>query len=457
MTSERGEARDDGSFWASPAPGISSDDRDTATFWACLSKAEQTLLSAVGKHVNYPAGQRLLLQGSAPHHVLIVLDGRAVIRGEPGHYQTKPVSYGPGDLIGAELALTGQVPTATVAAHTMVDALVVACDDFIAFLTRNPAASLALLRLQAQRLQAEQAATRDTLVFDPAAQGSGSRIQNRPTPPTMADGDEKAEPNLELQFRLLGPLSVSHGEHLVHPGPPKQRVLLSILLLADSQVVHTERIIDAMWDGLAPDTAPQMLYSYISKLRQTLHVRPGLEPGLLRASGGYRLVLNSEQVDVHRFRKLVRQGREVRERGDLDTARQLLRAALDQWGTWLEPRPLADVSGNWADSVRMLLVEEYDQAMLDLAHIELATGRHEQILPMLQAFTHARRFNEKAIELLMITLYRAGRKAEALATYQQARTTFDDNLGVDPGRRLSELHQRILVQDPALTSSEMWR
>ena len=50
----------------------------------------------------------------------------------------------------------------------------------------------------------------------------------------------------------------------------------------------------------------------------------------------------------------------------------------------------------------------------------------------------------------MLALYRSGRQAEALEVYQDARSTLVEELGIEPGRELRDLHQKILNQDPGL-------
>jgi class 3 adenylate cyclase/tetratricopeptide (TPR) repeat protein len=50
----------------------------------------------------------------------------------------------------------------------------------------------------------------------------------------------------------------------------------------------------------------------------------------------------------------------------------------------------------------------------------------------------------------MLALYRAGRQAEALEAYSEARATLVDELGLEPGAQLRELQRAILAQDPEL-------
>ena len=53
---------------------------------------------------------------------------------------------------------------------------------------------------------------------------------------------------------------------------------------------------------------------------------------------------------------------------------------------------------------------------------------------------------------LMLALYRAGRQAEALETFQEARRVLAEELGLEPGPDLRRLQEAILAHDPAIAA-----
>src|SRR5581483_10643458 len=86
----------------------------------------------------------------------------------------------------------------------------------------------------------------------------------------------------------------------------------------------------------------------------------------------------------------------------------------------------------------------------ELAEAELLLGRHEQLVPELEAFVREQPLRERSRGQLMLALYQCGRQAEALEDFRQARQTLIDELGVEPGPALRELNDAILRHEPAL-------
>ena len=95
----------------------------------------------------------------------------------------------------------------------------------------------------------------------------------------------------------------------------------------------------------------------------------------------------------------------------------------------------------------MKLVETQFSARLRLGDVGDVIGE-------LEAAVATYPFQEGLWELLITALYRAGRQADALATYQRVRHQLADELGLDPGPQLQQLEQQILVHDPSLGAAD---
>ena len=87
------------------------------------------------------------------------------------------------------------------------------------------------------------------------------------------------------------------------------------------------------------------------------------------------------------------------------------------------------------------------------AEADLVLGRHGELAGELEALCREHPLRERLWELLMLALYRAGRQAEALRAYTEARDRLVGELGIDPGPALRELEARILAQDPSLAAA----
>jgi DNA-binding SARP family transcriptional activator len=108
----------------------------------------------------------------------------------------------------------------------------------------------------------------------------------------------------EMEFRILGPLEVLSGGKALDLGGQKQRALLAVLLLHANEVVSSERLIDALWEGEPPETALKALHVYVSHLRKLL----GKER-LETKTPGYLLRTEPNELDLARFRRLWDEGK----------------------------------------------------------------------------------------------------------------------------------------------------
>jgi DNA-binding SARP family transcriptional activator len=253
-----------------------------------------------------------------------------------------------------------------------------------------------------------------------------------------------------IDFFLLGPLEARQRERPLRLGSIKHRMLLAKLLLHPNQVVSTEELIVAVWGEEPPPTVKQSLQNHVAALRKSIEAGNGAGPPrtLVTRDPGYLLRVDPERLDLHRFQRLDREGRQALAGGDPARAADLLRQALALW----RGPALADVAASadiaWPELVG---VEELQVASTEARiEAELALGRHHELVAELEAMVRLYPLREHLHGQLMLALYRSGRQADALAAYRAARKVLVDELGIEPSVGLQRLEQAILAQDPAL-------
>ena len=246
-----------------------------------------------------------------------------------------------------------------------------------------------------------------------------------------------------MEFRLLGPVEALRSGRLVALGGAKPRALLALLLIHPNEVVSRDTLIEALWPDRPPGTAAHSLDVQISRLRKAF-----VPEDLLKTrSGGYVLEVEPEQIDAHRFERLLEEGRRQNAAGQHSEALATLDAAVALW----RGAPLADLAyEDFArpeierlEELRLVATEERSEA-------ELALGHHDTLVPELEALTAKHGPRERLRGQLMLALYRSGRHVEALRVYADTRQRLIEDLGMEPSRQLRELEQAILRQDPAL-------
>jgi DNA-binding SARP family transcriptional activator len=231
-----------------------------------------------------------------------------------------------------------------------------------------------------------------------------------------------------MDFRILGPLEVLEGERALDIGGHKQSAVLAMLLLAANRPVSRDALIDALWQEDPPETAQKALQVYVSRLRKLL----GRERVETRPPG-YLLHVEPGELDLARFERLRADGRP-------EEALALWRGPpLAEFGR--EPFARAEIGR--LEEMRLACLEERVDR-------DLARGAHAALASELEGLVNEHPLRESLRAQLMICLYRSGRQADALAAFAEARRTLVDELGIEPGRRLRELHQQILEQDPGL-------
>ncbi|MEV8511916.1 BTAD domain-containing putative transcriptional regulator [Dactylosporangium sp. NPDC051484] len=231
-----------------------------------------------------------------------------------------------------------------------------------------------------------------------------------------------------MRFGILGPLEVRNDAGApVAVGGPKPRALLTRLLLEAGQVVALERL---------GGESVNALQAQVSRLRRALPGGPVEFTG-----GGYRIAVDPQDVDVHRFERLARDGRQLLAAGDFRTAAGVLREALDLW----RGPALADLPDAATQVVR--LEEARLAAAGDLVEAELALPEGTPVGP-LRRLVAEHPLRERPRGQLMRALHAAGRTAEALAEFDEARRLLAAELSADPSAELSAVHLAILRAEP---------
>ncbi|KXK60623.1 hypothetical protein AWW66_17850 [Micromonospora rosaria] len=254
---------------------------------------------------------------------------------------------------------------------------------------------------------------------------------------------------MQVQFRVLGPLTAEVDGREVDLGGRRQRAVLASLLAARGSTVSAERLMSQVWSDSEPPSMAT-LFGYVATLRRAL------EPGrvaraparlLVREGPGYALRVPAEAVDAERFTRLVTDAGRYLERGDGGTTLRLLDEGLALWrgqayGDFVDA-PFAVSKVARLDALHAVARELRLAAML-------AVGDHATAIGELEALVIEHPLRERGWELLAVALYRAGRQGEALTVLRDARDRLAAELGADPGPALLRVQQAILHQDGSL-------
>jgi len=244
------------------------------------------------------------------------------------------------------------------------------------------------------------------------------------------------------RFRILGPLEFRSGEIWSGIGAPKWRALLAALLLNHGQVVSTDRLTDELWGDEPPANPANLIATYVHRLRGLIGDPDGRV--LVTRAPGYQVVVGPDELDATRFARLVAAGRAALASGEAARAVELLTEALDLH----RGPPLADVPSSELVATEADRLEESRLVALGLRiEAEIECGEAGGVVGELLRLTAGHPLREELWALLMRALRTAGRQAEALEAYERARRVIGDELGVDPGPGLRQLHQEILAAD----------
>jgi DNA-binding SARP family transcriptional activator len=246
-----------------------------------------------------------------------------------------------------------------------------------------------------------------------------------------------------VEFRVLGRVEAIGVSGTIPLGGPKQRMLLAALLLNANTAVTTDRLCEVLWAGSPPASAQANVRSYAAGLRRALNAASGgdrLSPG----HQGYLLRVQSGELDLRLFDDLVARGRAAMANGDHRSAAERLRTALGLWRgvafDGLAHHDALHIEASRLEEARLSVFEDH-------AAVRLALGEHEELVPLLQAQTAVHPLRERLWSLLMTAQYHCGRPGDALRSYARARRALLDELGLEPGAELRQLHQAALARN----------
>ncbi|MES4888801.1 AfsR/SARP family transcriptional regulator [Streptomyces sp. NPDC096012] len=249
-----------------------------------------------------------------------------------------------------------------------------------------------------------------------------------------------------MEFRILGSVQIcdARTDLRIVPVGAKQRTLLGALVVKAGQVVPTGRLVDELWGDEPPANAANALQAHVARLRRLLPAGPGerQHEWLATHPTGYMLRPGDldADVDARRFTRLVAEGRTLLATDPARSA-DVLRAALGLWrGAALE----GSGRGAICSAEAALLEEGRLVALETLYDASLRAGAAREITGELEELTVVHPLRERFYELLMTALYRCGRQAEALVTYERARRRLVHDLGIEPGPALRRRMESIL-------------
>ncbi|HET9242677.1 MAG TPA: BTAD domain-containing putative transcriptional regulator [Gaiella sp.] len=244
------------------------------------------------------------------------------------------------------------------------------------------------------------------------------------------------------EIRVLGPVEIVGDDGPVRLAA-KHRRLVAALLVANGRACSVDELVEAVWNGSAPNSARKLVQVYVSQLRRKLP--ESLE--VVTRGDGYALELAAGQLDAARFERLLREVEQARQGGNASLAASLVDQALALWRGHaygeLAYEDIASMESERLEELRLVALERRVDA-------HLALGRHADVLAEALALAEANPFREPVHELAMLALYRSGRQTDALDHYASFRARLGEELGLEPGPALRELQRRILQHDPAL-------
>jgi predicted ATPase/DNA-binding SARP family transcriptional activator len=243
-----------------------------------------------------------------------------------------------------------------------------------------------------------------------------------------------------LEIRLLGPFEVVAGGRPADVTGTKRHALLALLALHRGRVLGVDELIDGLWGADLPASPRNALQHHVARLRAALG-----QEAIVASDDGY--ALGDAAVDAQDFEELLAEARLALREGDAAAGAEAVALAL---GLWRGPALQGLTGTTWFSGEARRLEALRVDALEEQFEAALALGEHREIASALRAAVEENPFRERLWGQLMLALYRSGRQADALGTFQEARSVLAEELGLEPGHDLQSLQFAILAHDPTV-------
>jgi DNA-binding SARP family transcriptional activator/class 3 adenylate cyclase len=240
------------------------------------------------------------------------------------------------------------------------------------------------------------------------------------------------------EFRILGPLEVVGPKGPLALGGQRPRALLALLLIHAGEVLSSDRIVEELWGEQRPKTATTSLQNFVVQLRKVLP-----KDVLVTKPTGYVLRIEPGQLDLGRFEQLVAESRG-------QSAKQRSRLLREALALWRGPALVDFAYESFAQSEIRRLEELRLEALEERIDADLEVGGGSELVGELEQLVGEHPLRERLRGQLMLSLYRAGRQAEALQAYLHARRMLVEELGIDPSPALQQLYRSVIRQERVL-------
>ena len=250
-----------------------------------------------------------------------------------------------------------------------------------------------------------------------------------------------------LRIETLGGFRVFRRDSLIEEKEwdrqqPKQ--LLKAILSRGMTSIPKEILIEDLWPEEKPKQAENNFKITLQRLRKSL------EPNSLNEFGSSYIHLHDNQirldhelcqVDIYRFLSLIKQGEEMKKRGEDRKALSFFIGALEIYkGDFLGE----DLYSPWTDNKREELRNKYIELLYQTAHLHDRQGSFKKSVDCFIKVIQADPLLEESYQKLMTLYFTKGRYNEALKTYKVCKKVLKKELKTDPDPTTEAIYNMIL-------------